>query len=719
MSLLLLTLALQTVESPPTRPSNHLAGQTSPYLLQHVHNPVDWYPWGEEALAKAQAEDKPIFLSIGYAACHWCHVMEHESFEDEGIAAYLNEHFVSIKVDREERPDLDDLYMAFVQRATGSGGWPMTVFLTPERLPFYGGTYFPPQERFGRPGFAQVLAGVQQAWSDRRDEVRQSAAQYGDLLRLSFPVLAADAALPTPAELAEAQAAWVQALAAVHDRTYGGFGQAPKFPRAEDLRFLLRAADAAADGGDEARTMVSRTLRAMAAGGMYDQLGGGFARYSVDAQWLIPHFEKMLYDQGTLVPLYLETWERDGEPRWEAVVRATCDYLLRERQDAGGAFWSSSDADSEGVEGKFFAWTPAQLDEVLGAERGAFAAAYYGVRDDGNFEHGWSVLTTAATPAEAARQAGLTEVDAEALAEEVRAALYTARLQRIQPHDDDKILTAWNGLAIDALARAGRVLGEPRYLAAAERAADFLLAELRVAAEDGGAPVWRRAWRAGQAQHRAVLEDHAYLCRGLLALFQATGEERWLDEAVDLGERMLEAFGDPESALFWDTDGGDATLLQRLKSPWDGATPSPNGVALECLAVLHAFTQDPAWRAALRRGAAAIWPMMRDNPRAFLGSTRALAWAVEEPAVAVVIGSGSATGGADLAREGSDPFGGWREALRGAAYRDALPVLRAVAALAGALGLFQARPTLGGAATLYLCRGSTCEAPTASPRGTR
>jgi len=694
-------------DAPANRVKNHLEGQTSPYLLQHVYNPVDWYPWGAEALAKAAAEDKPIFLSIGYAACHWCHVMEHESFEDAGIAAYLNEHFVSIKVDREERPDLDDLYMAFVQRTTGAGGWPMTVFLTPERLPFWGGTYFPPEERFGRPGFPQVLAGIQDSWTRRRDEIAASAERVHGMLALDFPAVAVDAPLPDPATLDDAFANWVGALEEVHDRTHGGFGGAPKFPRAEDLRFLLLAADRLGERREAsaAQEMATRTLHAMAAGGMYDQLGGGFARYAVDAEWRVPHFEKMLYDQGTLIPAYVEGWARSGDPRLEAVARATCDYLLRERQEPGGGFRSSSDADSEGVEGKFFAWTPEQLVATLGERRGAFAAALYGVRPGGNFEHGMSVLTLAMTPVDAARAAGLPEGDADALAEEVRATLYAARAERVPPGDDDKVLTGWNGLAIDALARAGREFAEPRWVDAADRAADFLLAELRV--ESDGGVAWRRAWRDGQARHRAVLEDLACLCRGLLALFQATGDATRLAQAEELGRGMLADFHDPESGLFWDTDGRDATLIRRLRTPWDGATPAANAVALECLALLHAFTQEPAWRTPLRHGAAALWPMAQENPRAFLGSARALAWAVTEPAVAVVVGAAP-----------DEPVdAAWRVALRDTGMRDALPVIRAEAAADSALGLLHGRTAQDGP-TLYLCREGTCAAPRAWPRGT-
>jgi len=693
----MLPLLLIMLAQEPMHAENHLAGQTSPYLLQHVRNPVDWWPWGEEALARAAAEDKPIFLSIGYSACHWCHVMERESFEDAEIAAYLNAHFVSIKVDREERPDLDDIYMDAVQRMTGSGGWPMSVFLTPERMPFYGGTYFPPRAMQGRPGFLDVLTGVEKAWRERRADVVASAQELGSMLAVARPTPAEDAALPSEEELRVMEGAWIEEIGAGFDAVYGGFGRAPKFPRAEDIRFLL-AASAQLGGaeGKRARAMATHTLSKMAAGGMYDQIGGGFARYSVDAMWLIPHFEKMLYDQGTLIPAYLEAWQLTGDEAFAQIARECCDYLLREMQGAGGGFYASTDADSEGEEGKFFAWTPEQLIEVLGEPRAEFARRYYGVTPQGTFEHGSSVLQRAMPAGEAITAAGLQVETEAAFVEEVRAALYAAREKRVHPHLDDKVVLSWNGLAVDALARAGRILGEPRYVEAAERCARFLRTALRT--EDGA---WHRTWRGGVAKHRAVLEDHAYLLRGLLSLFQATGDEYWLEQAEDLATDTLARFGDAETGVFWDTDGTDETLLHRRQSPWDGATPAANGVMLECLSVLHAFTQEELWAAAARGGQIAVLQMVLRSPRGFLTTARALADAVAEPAVAVVVGPG-------------DPaaLDAWRVALhRRPEYFSALPVLRARAAPHLELGLFAHREARDGKATLYLCRGTTCEAP--------
>ena len=671
-------------------PANHLACETSPYLLQHIHNPVDWYPWGDAALTRARKLDRPIFLSIGYSSCHWCHVMEHESFENELVAAFLNQHFVSIKVDREERPDLDELYMSAVQKMTGSGGWPMTVFLTPELQPFYGGTYFPPSSRHGRPGLPVLIRGIEQAWRERRPEIEESAQQLGESLRLDLPEAPEEDALPTGAALSELLDEGVRAFRAEFDPEWGGFGAAPKFPRTDDLRWMLEAQPWLSEGqAASARSMVHHTLVRMAAGGMYDQIGGGFARYSVDEKWWVPHFEKMLYDQGTLITTYLDGWRHLAQPRLAEVIRQSCDYLLRERQDPGGAFWAATDADSEGVEGKFFAWTPAQLIDVLGEEQAAFAAARYGVAEAGTFEHGSSVLRDLDVPSDAPTS----------WKEEVRAKLYAAREERIPPGNDDKILTAWNGLAIDALAQAGRVLGEPRYTDAAIAAANFLLRELR---QDDGS--WYRSWRAGKAQHHAVLEDYAYLCRGLLALFQATGEERWLAEATSLGETLLRDYWDERSGVFYNTDGRDETVLHRLQSPWDGATPSANAVALESLLLLHAFTLEDAWRKPARRGLNAMLGSMRRMPRAFAATLRLLPLAAEEPRVAVVIGNGDA-----------DSLQAWRSFLHQPGAPPAIPVFRVSDAPESELGLFAHREAQDGQATLYYCEGAQCRAPLTDP----
>jgi|FLOH01.1.fsa_nt_gi uncharacterized protein len=703
MLALFLSLLLNPANFVPAQdphPVNHLIHETSPYLLQHAHNPVDWYPWGKEALELAQKQQRPIFLSIGYSACHWCHVMEHESFENPEIAAFMNAHFLCIKVDREERPDLDDIYMGAVQRLTGSGGWPMSVWLTPDLKPFYGGTYFPPTSRYGRPGFLEVLTNLEGAWQNRREEIITAADSLTEALELKFADVSESAGLLSLAALNQAEEDWVAAIRTSFDKTDGGFGGAPKFPGAEKIRFLLAAAQRhpGTEAGRHAKEMALFTLRKMASGGMYDRLGGGFARYSVDGQWLIPHFEKMLYDQGTLIPAYLEAWQLSGDAFFARVARQSCDYLLREMQAPGGAFFSSTDADSEGEEGKFFAWTPEELKEVLGEERANFAAALYGVTPEGNFEHGKSALRAAMSAADAATAVGIAG-DANALEESVRADLYAARLLRIPPATDDKILTAWNGLAIDALALAGRILGEERYTTAAAQAADFLLANLRT--EDGH---WLRAWRANKAQHSGVLEDHAYLCRAFVTLFSSTGERRWLDAAEQIGTRMLADFWNEQNGIFFDTDGRDPLLLQRLQQPWDGAIPAPNAVALESLLKLHALTQKDSWLTPGQRGSKAIYPLLQRSPTGFCTSLRVYRWAVVEPAVAVVIGTGAAAS-----------LNGWRQALNAAEFFDAVPVLLPAATAESTLSIFHSRVAVDGEATLYYCVGQSCQLPRTKP----
>ncbi|MBO45889.1 MAG: thioredoxin domain-containing protein [Planctomycetes bacterium] len=671
------------------RKANHLAQETSPYLLQHAYNPVNWYPWGKEALAIAKSEEKPIFLSIGYSACHWCHVMERESFEDEEIAKYLNEHFVCIKVDREERPDLDDLYMTAVQQMTGSGGWPMSVFLTPDRKPFFGGTYFPPRAKFGRPGFFDLLMEINKAWDTRRSEIVEAANQMGEQLAVRLPA-APDRGLPKPSKLGEREINWVSIFKKQYDSTWGGFGDAPKFPRTDDILLLLGISDR--HDSDEARRMAFHSLHKMADGGMFDQLGGGFARYSTDAKWLIPHFEKMLYDQGTLIPCYLEAWRQSGDYFFERIARENCDYLIREMQSPGGGLWSSTDADSEGEEGKFFVWTPQELIQVLGKEDGEWAASVFGVTKEGNFEHGKSALTLR----------GDEQKNDSKRFQKIRAKLYSARSSRIPPATDDKILTAWNGLAIHALAQAGLLLGEDQYTQAAVAAGNFLLKELR----SGEIPnhYWSRSWRNGKAQHAAVLEDYAYLARAFLSLFQATGNEKWLLEAESLAAIMVKDFWNPKTAVFFDTDGNDETVFQRRSSPWDGAIPSPNGIALESLVILHAFTHEARWKEIADKGFAAVLQLMSRGPRGFSATTRSLWLAVEEPRVAVVVGTGD-----------QKALSGWRNALHSPGTPGMLGVFSLEANPKSENPLFANREAMDGKATLYLCRGPICLPPSTSP----
>lgn len=675
---------------------NRLIHETSPYLLQHAYNPVDWYPWSEEAIARAKAEDKPIFLSIGYSACHWCHVMERESFEDPQVGAYLKEHFISIKVDREERPDLDDLYMQAVQQISRSGGWPMTVFLTPDLRPFFGGTYFPPQAMQGRPSFMQVLEHFTRLWKEERQQVEDFANQVKDSLVMNFPK-APDSELPTVEQFKKLEAEWLASFSRAFDSVWGGFGSAPKFPRADDVRWLLTTSTRS--NLPAGREMALFTLRKMADGGMYDQIAGGFARYSVDEKWLIPHFEKMLYDQGTLIPAYVDGWQASGEEFYAQIARECCDYLLREMRDPLGGFWSATDADSEGEEGKFFVWTPAQLKEVLGEERAAFAQAYWGVTEAGNFEHGTSALTRAQSAEDAVRIAGVQTEDPAAYAEEVRKALYEHRLTRVPPLTDDKIILAWNGLAIAALSYAGRALNEPRYTEAAAQAAEFLL---KVMPTDAG--FWHRTWRKGQAKHDAVLEDYAYFTRALLGLFQSTGEEKWLAAAEKMGQDMVRHYWDEETAVFWDTDGRAKDLLHRRKSPTDGATPSPNAVALECLQLLYSFTGNAEFLQTAEKGFASLLRFVSNNPQSFSATLRPLGWAVEEPHTAVVIGTGERAS-----------MEGWRLAIHAIGQPYVHTVFKPAAKPDSEVALFQHRDVIGKASTLYLCQDATCKAPTSNP----
>ncbi|MEM6656228.1 MAG: thioredoxin domain-containing protein, partial [Planctomycetota bacterium] len=567
---------------------NALANETSPYLLQHRDNPVDWMPWGEEALARSRGEAKPIFLSIGYSACHWCHVMEHESFESERIADFLNEHFVSIKVDREERPDLDQIYMNAVQLMTGRGGWPMSVFLTPDLEPFYGGTYWPASSARGMVGFDQVLAGVIDAWHNRRDKVDETAAQLTERLQT---IGAAEHDGP-PLELGLLEAAGRE-LERSFDATHGGFGGAPKFPHSMDLQVLLRLYSR--DGRQAWLDMVRRSLDKMAAGGMYDQLGGGFHRYSVDERWLVPHFEKMLYDNALLAVAYLEAWQATGDAGYERVVRETLDYVLRDMTDPAGGFYSTEDADSpvfdekgnpgeKSEEGVFYTWSAPEVISLLGEEASDTFCRVYDVTPLGNFE-GRSILNLPKTIAQQAKLIGLEEAE---VAEELAAScakLLAARGKRPRPGLDDKVLVSWNGLMIDAMARAGATLDEARYVDAARNAAAFILDTMRT--RDGRL---LHSSRGGEAKLAAYLDDYAALANGLLTLYEATFEPRWIDAAAELLDVVLERFadsgpnGDSDGARgFFYTADDHERLITRGKDLTDNATPGGNSLAATAL----------------------------------------------------------------------------------------------------------------------------------------
>jgi uncharacterized protein YyaL (SSP411 family) len=582
---------------------NRLAGETSPYLLQHQNNPVDWYPWAPEALERARREDKPIFLSIGYSACHWCHVMEHESFEDPGIAELLNRDFVCIKVDREERPDLDHIYMNAVQLMTGRGGWPMSMFLTPDLQPFYGGTYWPPRAGRGMPGFDQVLTAVVDAWKHRRNEAIGQAAELTSTLHQIAAEQSAEGDLE-PALLDNA----ATALERSFDRVHGGFGGAPKFPHSMDLQVLLRVWRRKSREG--LLDVVKVTLDRMAAGGIYDHLGGGFARYSVDERWLVPHFEKMLYDNALLAACYLEAYQATGYEKYAQVVRETLDYLGRDMTDPSGGIYSTEDADSEGEEGKFYVWTPDQVHELLGVEKTKTFCYVYDVTEEGNFE-GQNILNLPKTIEQSAAMLGR---DPKQLADELvesRRLLFEARAKRERPGRDDKVLVSWNALAIDALARAAGVLGAPRYLDAAVRCASFILREMR-----RGDGKLLHTWRGGVAKLDAYLDDYAGMVNALVSLYEATFEEPWIDEAIGLAGILLNEFADPEQGGFFYTARGHETLITRPKEWYDSSTPSGNALAATGLLRLAKLTgRDDFQKAAERtlRGGTAV---MRGSPTA-------------------------------------------------------------------------------------------------------
>jgi uncharacterized protein YyaL (SSP411 family) len=545
------------------RPTNRLARETSPYLLQHAHNPVDWFPWGEEAFERARAEDRPVFLSVGYAACHWCHVMERESFEDPDTAALLNERFVCIKVDREERPDVDGIYMDAVQALTGGGGWPMSVWLTPEGRPFYAGTYFPPEPRHGLPSFRQVLQGLTEAWSTRRDEIE---AQSAKLVESIGSVGRLEASTDMLTEQTEREA--FVSLQRAFDAQWGGFGSAPKFPQPMVLEFVLRMA---VRGMTDALEMVVLTLDRMAAGGMYDQLGGGFARYSTDRAWDVPHFEKMLYDNAQLASLYVRTWlvTRDDELR--RVATRTLDYLLRDMQDPGGGFFSSQDADSEGVEGKFFAWGWDELVELVGEP----AARAFGATPNGNWE-GTNILRR---PTD--------RID------EATRALFETREKRIHPGVDDKILTAWNALAIRAFAEAGRAFDEPSFVQAATNCAAFVWENLR---DHRGRLL--RSWRKDVAGPPGYADDYALFANALLTLYETTSDLRWFEAARALCDSLMELFADDDRGGFFQTGTDAERLVIRPKDLYDNAVPSGNSAAAEVLQRMALFTGESAYEKA-------------------------------------------------------------------------------------------------------------------------
>jgi uncharacterized protein YyaL (SSP411 family) len=665
--------------------TNRLAAETSPYLLQHANNPVDWYPWGPEALERARAEDKPIFLSIGYSACHWCHVMERESFEDESLAAQLNRDFVPIKVDREERPDLDDVYMAAVQALTGGGGWPMSVFLTPELEPFFGGTYFPPDDRHGMPGFPRVLAAVADAYRNRRDEVVAQGRQLATHLRQQLDVAPGDAD-PERRQLEAAAAR----LGPGFDAEHGGFGGAPKFPAPMTLEFLLRTWHRSAD--PEILRMVTVTLDRMADGGIYDQLGGGFARYSTDARWLVPHFEKMLYDNALLAHCYLEAYRATGMDRYARVARETLDFMLRELRGDDGGIVSALDADSEGEEGRFYTWDQGEFTTVLrdaGLHDDAahLLADYWGVTPEGNWE-GRNVLHVAGGP-----------VPDAALLDRGGAALLAARERRPRPGRDDKRLASWNGLALRALGVAALVLGEPRFADAANDLVGFVRGQL-LRDDDR---LWRTS-RDGVAHTPGFAEDYANLADGLLAAYAALGAPEHLELAAALMERAVVEFWDDASGTMFDTSPEHDRAIARPRSLIDNATPAANSVAADVLLRLALLTGNPDHDRRARSILRAVAPALERQPTAFGRMLSAADRALAEPIDAVVAG--------DRTDERA-------LALRRAVARPYAPDLVIAPLETGTplddLPLFVGKGTRDGSPIAYVCRGYACDEPTADP----
>ena len=584
--------------------TNRLIHETSPYLRQHAHNPVDWYPWSDEALTKARTEDKPIFLSIGYSACHWCHRMEAESFEDPVTAAIMNEHFVSIKVDREERPDLDAIYMDAVVSMTNAGGWPMSVFLTPDGQPFYGGTYYPPQPRYGMPSFQQVLQSVADAYRNRRQEILGQAARLTKALQRTAYLTAQGGELGT--ELLDEA---VQALDEYFDRDDGGFGSQPKFPQPMTLDFLM--ADYQRTRSLDTLYMAELTLEKMAKGGLYDQLGGGFHRYSTDAVWLVPHFEKMLYDNSQLLRTYLHAWQITNQPLYRRIVDETIDYVLREMTAPTGGFYSTQDADSEGEEGKFFVWTPQEITATLGAQETAIFAAYYNISPRGNFE-GHNILSVTRSAAQVAEQFRLAPAEVERVVAQGRHKLFAVRETRVKPARDEKILTEWNGLMIHALAECGVVTGRADALGAAIKAADFILTNM--SQPDGKL---YRSHKDGQARFNAYLEDYAAFVRALLSLYESTFELRWLAEASRLTQIIFAQFHDPTNGGFFQTGLDHEQLVVRRKDFIDNATPSGNALAAEALLRLSVLVGNDEYRREASRIVLIMQAMMTRQPTGF------------------------------------------------------------------------------------------------------
>jgi uncharacterized protein YyaL (SSP411 family) len=692
--------------------TNRLIDEKSPYLLQHAHNPVDWYPWGPEAFEKARQEDKPIFLSIGYSTCHWCHVMERESFENEAIAALMNRHFVCIKVDREERPDVDRIYMAFVQATTGGGGWPMSVWLTPELKPFYGGTYFPPEQRYGHPGFPMVLERVAEAWRQDRGRIEESSRQaIAQLTQQSAVAAGPGSALRADKDTLDAG---FYVFRRSFDTRYAGFGEAPKFPRPVALNYLLRYYARAQS--QEALDMVAATLREMAKGGMYDQLGGGFHRYSVDARWFVPHFEKMLYDQAQLAVSYLEAFQISGEAACGETARGILDYVLRDMRDPDGGFYSAEDADSvidrahpeEKGEGAFYVWTQSEVEAAAGQPAAGWFGYRFGVEPDGNVRNdphqeftGKNILYQAHSIEETARQFGRPAQEVQAAILQASDKLLRVRGARVRPHLDDKVLTAWNGLMISAFAKGGAVLAEPRYADAARGAADFISRRMY----DAEAGVLLRRYRQGEAAIPGFLDDYAFFTQALLDLYETGFEWRDLELAIRLTEKQVELFEDSAHGAFYSTAAGDATLVMRVKDDYDGAEPSGNSIAVLNLLRLAQITGRQDFRASAARALEAFGPRMVAAPVGVPQMLVAYEFSLAKPMQIVLVGERDQPDTRRLLAALDARFMPHRVVL--------LVNAESRKALANYAPAVAEMTAIGGQATAYVCEDYACKLPTA------
>ena len=680
--------------------ANRLSGESSPYLHQHAENPVDWYPWGDEAFALAQQRDVPILLSIGYSACHWCHVMERESFEDPATAAVMNDGFVNIKVDREERPDIDSVYMRAVQAMSGQGGWPLTVFLTPEGAPFYGGTYFPPEARHGLPSFRQILKAIQNAYSERRDEVSKNANELREILRRSTaeagegPVTQEGETLIGSALLDHAY----RFLASRFDPTHGGFGGAPKFPQPVNLEFALRIHSRTGD--EQALTLVTHTLRKMARGGMHDHLAGGFHRYSVDERWLVPHFEKMLYDNALLARVYLNAFQATGGSDLREVAESILNHLLRDMRDDGGGFYSALDADSEGEEGVFYVWTPAQIREVLDEGAASLFERCYDVSDSGNFE-GKSILHLPHDLEAVARSEGMEPQSLREQLREARELLLKARALREHPFRDEKILASWNGMTLRALAEAGGVLGRESYVEAAVSGMDFVLTHMRRDER------LLRSYKDGEARIDAFLEDYGAVGNALVTVYEVTLDPKWLDEIRWIADRMLELFWTEETGFFYDAPTDREELIVRPRDIMDNATPSGTSLGVELLLRTAHLLGDERHQAVAERALAREVGSLARYPSAFGRLLSSLDRTVASPVEVAIIG------------ERNDPA---TSALLGAALTPFLPNLTIAGAAPSeeaqdhALPLLAGRGAQDGVSTAYVCRAYSCRTPVTTPK---